>query len=67
MKSEQLLTITYPIITDKLIECLERDFPDKIPRKQLSDYEFGRLVGNQEVIDKLKAEKRFMEEEIDTD
>ena len=62
--SEEILTpINYPIISDKLIECLERDFPDKIPRKQLSDYEFGRLVGNQEVIDKLKAEKRFSEED----
>lgn len=65
--SKENPTIIYPIITDKLIECLELTFPDKIPRKQISEYEFGRLAGIQEVIDKLKAEKRFMEEEIDTD
>lgn len=51
----------YPEISDKLIECLERDFPDKIPRHQISEYELGILVGRMDVIDKLKIEKEYNE------
>lgn len=51
----------YPVISDKLIECLERDFPDKLPRKYQDDFKLGILIGHQEVIDKLKCEKEFNE------
>lgn len=52
----------YPIISDKLIECLERDYPDKLPRAYKDNYELGVLIGQQMVIDKLKIEKKFNEE-----
>lgn len=54
-------TSNYPNISDKLIECLENDFIDKLPRKHLDSYELGVLVGNQQVIDKLKVEKAYNE------
>ena len=53
--------LDYPEISDKLIECLERDFPDKLPRQQISEYELGVLVGRMDVIDKLKVEKDYNE------
>lgn len=52
----------YPVISDKLIEALERDYPDKLPRNHKDDYELGILIGQQMVIDKLKIEKKFNEE-----
>lgn len=61
-KIQNSITYTnYPNISDKLIECLERDFPDKLPRKYQDSYELGILVGQQMVIDKLKIEKQFNE------
>lgn len=51
----------YPNISNKLITCLERDFIDKLPRKYINSYELGILVGNQQVIDKLKIEKAYNE------
>ena len=53
--------LDYPEISDKLIECLERDFPDKLPRQKISEYELGVLVGRMDVIDKLKVEKDYNE------
>ena len=52
----------YPEISDRLIECLKEDFPDRLPRKFKSVYELGILVGQQQVIDKLLSEKMFSEE-----
>lgn len=60
MREKQL---NYPPIPDILIECLCQDFPDKIPREELSPYEQGILVGQQIIIDKLKFEKEEMEKE----
>ena len=57
-------TYDYPKISDKLIECLERDFPDKLPRKYQDSYELGILTGQQTVIDKLKYEKSLNEKDI---
>ena len=51
----------YPQITDLLIEVLERDFPDKLPKNFKDMYELGILIGQQQVIDKLKAEKEYQE------
>lgn len=53
----------YPCISDKLIECLERDFKDKLPRKYIDSYELGILIGQQQVIDKLKLEQKYNEEQ----
>ena len=52
----------YPFIPDRLIECLRADFPDVLPRKCIDAYELGILIGQQQVIDKLAAEKSFMNE-----
>ena len=51
----------YPQITDTLIEVLERDFPNKLPKNFKDMYELGILIGQQQVIDKLKAEKEYQE------
>ena len=51
----------YPQIDDLLIECLERDFPDKLPKNFKDMYELGILIGQQKVINKLKAEKEYQE------
>ena len=51
----------YPQISDLLIEVLERDFPDKLPRVYKDNYELGILIGQQQVIDKLKTEKQYQE------
>ena len=51
----------YPLISDLLIEVLDRDFPDKLPREYKDNYELGILIGQQQVIDKLKAEKQYQE------
>lgn len=53
----------YPQISDLLIEVLERDFPDKLPREYKDNYELGILIGQQQVIDKLKTEKHYQENE----
>jgi len=47
----------YPFISDELINALKKDFPDVIPRKELSGYQQGKLVGHQEVIEKLIVEQ----------
>ena len=62
LKNSNSSDYDYPIISDKLIECLERDFPDKLPRTYKDNYELGILTGQQQVIDKLKCEKKFNEE-----
>ena len=54
----------YPNISDRLIECLERDFKDKLPRTYKTEFELGILIGQQQVIDKLKIEKQYNEESI---
>ena len=42
----------YPNISNKLIECLDRDLPDKLPRAYVDNYEPGILIGQQQVIDR---------------
>lgn len=59
MKSET--SNDYPIISDKLIECLTRDYPDVLPRKFKDSFELGILIGQQQIIDKLKVEKNYNE------
>lgn len=51
MKDKEL---NYPPISEILTKCLDRDFPDKVPRKEINLYTLGILVGQQQVIDKLK-------------
>ncbi len=53
----------YPAISDKLIESLERDFPNKLPENYINDYELGILIGQQNIINKLKFEKDYNEKE----
>jgi hypothetical protein len=51
----------YPIISDVLIQCLKRDFPNKLPQKEVSQFVLGRLIGQQDVIEKLEVEKDYNE------
>lgn len=53
----------YPVISDDLINALETDFPNKLPQNYVDEFELGKLLGQQEVINKLKAEKEFIEKE----
>lgn len=54
--------INYPDISEHLIKCLQRDFPDTIPREEISAYQYGVKVGQQLIIDKLIYEKTEQEE-----
>ena len=51
----------YPQISDLLIEVLERDFPNRLPKHFKNIYELGILIGQQKVIDKLKTEKQYQD------
>ena len=55
--------LMYPKIPNRLIVCLERDFPDKLPRAYQDSFELGVLIGQQMVIDKLKCEKTYNEKD----
>lgn len=62
--TNSLLNITnYPVITDELINCLQRDFPNKLPTTSIDNFELGRLVGQQDILEKLLAEKNYNENE----
>lgn len=61
MYKTDITKLDYPLISDKLIDCLVRDFPDRLPRNFKDMYELGILIGQQQVIDKLKAEKQYNE------
>lgn len=39
----------YPNISDRLIECLERDFKDILPRTYKTEFELGILIGRHEL------------------
>ena len=64
MKQKETIIKEYPTITDLLIEVLEQDFPDKLPREYKDNYELGVLIGQQQVIDKLKFEKDCQENRL---
>ena len=51
----------YPAVSDRLIKCLERDFPGKLPDKYVDSYNLGFLIGQQSIITKLKNEKNYNE------
>lgn len=55
--------LRYPPIPESLIECLYRDFPNTLPRRELSTFELGRLIGQQDIIEKLKFETKEEERE----
>ena len=57
----ELYLNAYPFISDELIEVLKRDFPNTLPKKELSPFELGKLVGHQEVIEKLITEQLITE------
>lgn len=51
---QQLPPINNTII-EHYLDNLETRFPDKLPLKELSTFEQGKLVGQQEVIRHIKA------------
>ena len=55
---------TYPEIDELLINKLKKDFPNKLPKKEISAYELGFLIGQQSIISKLEYE---MNEQNETD
>lgn len=52
---------SYPFISDELIRKLQEDFPNQLPKTEISSFELGKRVGNQEVIDKLIVEQQITE------
>ena len=48
--------LKYPYISEILIQCLLRDYPNTLPMKELSPYEQGIFTGQQMVRNKLKFE-----------
>ena len=54
--------LRYPSVPDSLIDCLYRDFPNTLPRRELTSFEPGRLIGQQDIIDKIKFETKEEEE-----
>lgn len=53
----------YASLEQVIIDALMEDFPNKLPEKEISNFELGRLLGQQDVINKLKAEYRELIEE----
>ena len=43
------------ITTEELLEVLEKEYPNVLPMTLLSDYEQGKLVGIQSLIDHIRA------------
>ena len=47
-----------------VLQYLEETYPNKLPIKQVSDFELGKLLGVQELIDNLKIKlKRTHQQE----
>lgn len=52
---------SYPFISDELIRKLQMDFPNELPKVEITSFELGKKVGQQEVIEKLKIEQQITE------
>ena len=52
---------SYPFISDELIRKLQEDFPNQLPKNEVSAFELGKRVGHQEVIEKLIVEQQITE------
>lgn len=48
--------INYPEIDEILLKKLKEDYPNKLPKKEISNYELGYLIGQQSIIEKLDYE-----------
>lgn len=44
----------FPVVPDDLLKALEEAFPDKAPRMELSQFNFGVKTGEQAVLDFLR-------------
>lgn len=52
----------YPEIDELLINRLKKDFPNKLPEKEISAYDLGFLIGQQSIINKLEFEMKEQED-----
>ncbi len=52
------------MMTNYIMDWLDEKFPDRLPNKQVTEFELGVLIGNRQVIEDLKI-KLKIEEEID--
>lgn len=52
----------YPYVSDSIIVYLEKAFPDKLPKEEISAFNLGKEVGKQEIIQHLKTIKKWSEE-----
>lgn len=44
---------------NEIVQFLDKKFPDQLPIKEISSYELGVLVGQQQVIKDLKAKLKY--------
>ena len=52
----------YPYVPEAVILWLEKQFPNQIPMKEQSIFDYGRAVGQQDIIQHLKQVKQWSEE-----
>lgn len=52
-----------PLIDDALLDWLDQKFPNRLPPKELTSFEQGRLVGQQDVCLHLRNMKKIQEKE----
>lgn len=61
LREGETLFNNYPYISDELIYKLKQDFPNELPKQEISSFELGKLVGQQQVIEKLIVEQQITE------
>ena len=53
----------YEALEQSIIDALLEDFPNALPTHEVTPFEFGRLIGQQEIIRKLQIEYQELIEE----
>ena len=61
LREDATLLNNYPYISDELIYKLKQDFPNELPKNEVTPFELGRLIGQQQVIEKLTVEQQITE------
>ena len=59
---DEIKEMEYPYVPDSIIIYLEKAFPDKLPKEEISAFNLGKEVGKQEIIQHLKTIKKWSEE-----
>ena len=60
-----ILKNNYPYIPYDTVEYFTKVFPDKLPNKNVGDFDLGRLIGQQDVIKQIKTVHKWSEESLE--